>query len=129
MATNALERAVLEAARKFIQTWKGPDARDLRLAVGALEAWEQTQDPTVTERGWHEVAEGDELRSVKNGKFYKITRTLKVKGGYEITLEGVPKTITRPTIAEPSATVRRGATGDAIDLLGHVFSSGPVRAS
>jgi hypothetical protein len=125
MATNALERAVIEAARVLVSTtaYATPALSD---ALAALDAHEKAAEPKVTERGWHEVAEGDHLKSVRNQKFYPVVKVLKVRKGYEITLK-MPTgelTITRPTAAEPSATVRRGGTGDAVDLLTHVFSSG-----
>lgn len=122
MASNALERAVIEAARR----WAADPSQDDRLtdAVLRLEAWERTQDPTVVEIGWHEVAEGDQLKSIKNGKFYPVTGSLKVKDGYAISVQGAPKPIVRPTAAEPTATVRRGPTGSAVDTFTHVFSSG-----
>jgi hypothetical protein len=130
MATNQYERAVIEAARSWcehvetdgLQGLYGP----LMDALEALDAYHAAAEPKVTERGWHEVAEGDHLKSVRNQKFYPVVKVLKVRKGYEITLK-MPTgelTITRPTAAEPSATVRRGGTGDAVDLLTHVFSSG-----
>lgn len=124
MATNELERAVIDAAREAI--YDDSKLIDLYKAVRALDAFHAQQAPQVTERGWHEVCEGDELMSVKNGQFYPVVKTLKVRKGHEITikLNGAEKTIVRPIDTEPSATVRRGATGDAMDLLTSVFSSG-----
>lgn len=135
MATNQYERAVIEAARSLTENYGNPCGPDgapwpewslLVQAVEALDAYHSKLEPKVTERGWHEVAQGDHLKSVKNGRFYPVVKVLKVRKGYEITLK-LPTgevTITRPTAAEPSATVRRGATGDAVDVLTHVFSSG-----
>lgn len=133
MATNPYERAVIEAARVYVQTdpynligsESDPAPVALAQAVAALDAYEKAAEPKVTELGWHEVTEGDHLKSVKNGKFYPVVKVLKVRRGYEITLRmpGKDLTITRPTAAEPYATVRRGPTGDAVDLLTHVFSS------
>lgn len=134
MATNQYERAVIEAARSYVRSdpygligsEADPAPVGLAQAVAALDAYHAKLEPKVTERGWHEVAEGDHLKSVKNGRFYPVVKVLKVRKGYEITIEagGKQTTITRPTAAEPSATVRRGGTGDAVDLLTHVFSSG-----
>jgi hypothetical protein len=134
VATNQYERAVIEAARSYVRSdpyglvgsEADPAPVGLAQAVAALDAYHAKLEPKVTERGWHEVAEGDHLKSVKNQKFYLVVKVLKVRKGYEITLK-MPTgelTITRPTAAEPSATVRRGGTGDAVDLLTHVFSSG-----
>lgn len=127
MATNQYERAVIEAARSAVYDEDGSPMLRLFEAVKALDAYHAKLEPKVTERGWHEVAEGDHLKSVKNGKFYPVVRVLKVqRGKYEITIDagGKQTTITRPTAAEPMAIVRRGETGDAVDLLTHVFSSG-----
>lgn len=76
---------------------------------------------------WDLVAEGDQLKSIKNGKFYPVTRTVALKGGQvavTIMLGEVPRTITRPTPAEPMAIVRRGPTGAAVDVFVSVMSSG-----
>lgn len=130
MAANELERAVLAAARAVaaIQvpgfTAEAEAKNVLRRAVAELEAWGATQDPTIQEIGWHELTEGDELRSVRNGRYYPVTKVLKVRNGYEISLAGIPKAIIRPTKNEPTATIRRGPTGQAVDTLIHVFSSG-----
>ena len=127
MAGNALERAVVEAARALVAEQRQETYLECRLelAVGAYEAWLATQDPQILELGWHEVAEGDHVRSAKNGRYYPVTSVLKIRGGkWELTLAGVPNKITRPNAAEPTATVRRGPTGSAVDTLLHVFSSG-----
>lgn len=122
LPSNALERAVIAAARSYS---RGEiSGEKFNNAVRALEAWEATQLPEVMEIGWHELAEGDALRSAKNGRFYEVTNVLKVKAGYEIKLNGVPNKISRPTPAEPTAWVQRGTTGTAVDTLTHVFSSG-----
>lgn len=83
---------------------------------------------TSTEKSieWHQLAEGDELRSVKTGNFYPVTRVLKRAAGYQITVtmpDGSHQQIIRPTPAEPRAVVRRGPTGQTVDLFVHVFSS------
>lgn len=75
--------------------------------------------------GWHEVVEGDQVKSVRNGRFYPVVATAKVGGSIHVTLDldGKHKTVIRPTPAEPKATVRRGATGQAVDVFIEVFSS------
>jgi len=126
---NNLERAVVTAARRLADNPSpcDPDGvmwlewKDL---VQAVKAYESSLIPGEQEIGWHKLAEGDELKSRKNGRFYPVTKVLKVKAGYEITLAGVPNKIVRPNEAEPSAVVRRGATGQAVDEFVHVFSSG-----
>ena len=74
---------------------------------------------------WREVVAGDQLRSVKTGKFFEVLGTTKVSGGYAIRVQLAtgPKTITRPTAAEPTATVIRGETGKVVDVFVEVFSS------
>ena len=131
MTANPLERAVIDAARFWRRATTTIELSDralsVRKAVEALEAWEAGQDPEVREIGWHEVAEGDALKSVKNGKFYPVLSTLKVRGGYRITIAlgpGRHTAITRPTPEEPSAFVKRGQAGAAVDIFVDVFSSG-----
>jgi hypothetical protein len=126
MASNALERAVIEAAKVFVQAAGYEGEASLVEAIADLEAHERTQDPTVAERGWHEVTEGDHLRSIKNGKFYPVVGILKVqRGKYQVVLlvAGQRQMVTRPTDAEPTAWVKRGPTGEAVDTITHVFSS------
>lgn len=120
---NPLERAVIAAARRFQDA--SSDA-ELIGAVLALEAWEATQDPEVQEIGWHELAEGDLLKSVKNGRFYPVLSTLKTTGGYRVTIQAgeKPATVVRPSPGEPTAFVKRGATGASVDMFVNVFSSG-----
>jgi len=128
MAENALERAVLVAARAWAKSVQADRAEGfhgpLAEAVDRYEAWLATQDPTVSELGWHEVAAGDEVRSRKNGRWYAVRSVLRVAGGKtRLELVGVPKPIERPSDAEPTATVRRGPDGQAVDTLLNVFSS------
>jgi len=126
MTANPLERAVIEAARKAVYDNTPGWLVALHRAVQALEAWEATQDPEVREVGWHEVAEGDQLKSVRNGKFYPVRSTQKNKDGHRIVIAlGAESTraITRPTAEEPTAFVKRGAVGAAVDVFVNVFSS------
>lgn len=134
MTANPLERAVIDAARslaEFHASMNVPHASSpavaLDAAVKALAAWEATQDPEAREIGWHEVAEGDQLKSIKNGKFYLVDSTLAVAGGRVRILIRTGSTLTpiiRPTDAEPSAFVKRGQAGAAVDVFVNVFSSG-----
>lgn len=129
MTTNPYERAVIEAARLLtarVLHDVSTDLLPLVNALDALDAHEASLAPGIRERDWHEVTEGDELLG-NNGKFYPVTRTLKVqRGKYEIVvkLPSGEKVLTRPTPEAPSATVRRGAAGQAVDLFVNVFSSG-----
>lgn len=128
MSSNPLERAVIEAARSLARaTADEALITDLFHAVQALEAWEDTQDPGVREIGWHEVAEGDQLKSIKNGKFYPVVSAQKNRDGYRIAIQLNPHSVmavTRPSANEPSAFVKRGQAGHAVDMFVNVFSSG-----
>lgn len=73
---------------------------------------------------WSLLAEGDQLKSLKNGKFYEVERAMKMADGVHIRLAGIAREIVRPTPAEPRATVRRGPTGKAVDVWVEVLSSG-----
>lgn len=134
MTANPLERAVIEAARKFCddESWDQGDPFPTYLfdAVVALAAHKASLAPGIQEGiGWHEVAEGDELRG-NNGKFYPVVRTLKVqRGRYDIVVRvgETDMVLTRPTEKDPTATVRRGPTGRAVDDFVHVFSSNAGR--
>lgn len=127
MTINPLERAVIAAARSFSRDRVPHLEERLHEAIGALEAWEATQDPEVREVGWHEVAEGDQLRSAKNGKFYPVLRVDSIRGGKKkITIQAGRDwtTVERPSPTEPSAFVKRGQAGAAVDMFVNVFSSG-----
>lgn len=131
---NALERAVIEAVR----TWRASHIRTIAAtqpierAIDALAEHEATMAAAgVVEVDWKLVAEGDELRS-KSGSFFPVTATKREwrmgrpTGNFliTVTLPTGDKTLTRPNTAEPTATVRRGAAGRAVDTFVHVFSSG-----
>lgn len=129
MTLNPLERAVIEAARSLVRSVPElgtelfmPSAAPLVAAVKALDAPREVQ-----EIGWHEIAEGDELRSAKNGRLYPVLSVLKLAGRrYRITLRTGKKrtSIERPTPEEPTAHVRRGPAGRAVETFVHVFTSG-----
>ena len=135
---NDLQKAVIEAARAYVRSdpynligsQSDPAPVALAGAIDALEVWEKAQDPEVREIGWHEVAEGDQLKSVKTGKFYPVLRVETVLTDARITIElsqGRHTTITRPIKDEPTAFVKRGATGKAVDVFVDVFSSGEAK--
>lgn len=128
MTDNAVERAVLAAAREWHREGlphSGSTEDALEAAIGRYETWLAAQDPALVERGWHEVAAGDLLLSQATGKTYPVLSSLKVKGGYKIKVQlpTGPKDIVRPNDKEPTAHVQRGQDGSAVDLLAHVFSS------
>ena len=124
MTASPLERAVIEAARSFA---KDPSYEHTCALWDAVDALDAAQDPEVREVGWHEVAEGDQLKSIKNGKFYPVASTQKNRDGYRIVIAlsaGSVRAITRPTPEEPTAFVKRGQTGAAVDMFVNVFTSG-----
>lgn len=130
---NELERAVIEAARKFANGLSSSGhGQALIAAVNRLEQHEKAHAADgVVEVDWATVAEGDGLRS-RSGTFYRVVGTKRewkmgsATGKFLITVQLPigPKTLARPSPAEPRATVRRGATGKAVDQFVHVFSSG-----
>jgi hypothetical protein len=127
VTANPHERAVIEAAKAYGLD-DGADRHNALIgALDALATYEATLTPGVKEIDWHEVTEGDELQGSDGTTFRPVLKTLKARGGrYEITvkLNTGPKTLVRPTKEAPSATVRRGAAGQAVDVFVNVFSSG-----
>lgn len=125
MATDPLERAVLAAARSLVSDWKADrttNGHGLIAAVNALDAADLPQ-----EIAWHEVASGDQLKSLKNGRFYPVSGVIVLKDGRRQITIGMPtgqKAIVRPTPEEPSAFVKRGRDGVAVDMFVNVFTSG-----
>lgn len=129
---NSYERAVIEAARRAVNS-TGPAAADeLHRAVKALELHEQhLTDAGTAEIEWSLVAAGDEIRG-KSGAFFPVIRTRRdvqmgrFTGSYviEVGLPGGPRSIVRPHDSEPFATVKRGPDGRAVDEFVSVFSSG-----
>lgn len=80
----------------------------------------------MPELHWREVVEGDQVKSMKNGKFYLVVKTLAVQGGkVEVTIQAGAKQVkvVRPSAEEPKAVVIRGDTGAAVDVFLSVFSS------
>lgn len=78
------------------------------------------------EISWSHLTEGDQLKSVKNGRFYPVRKVQAIMGGkvkIELDIPG-SKPIERPTAAEPKAWVKRGQTGEAVDMFVQVFASG-----
>jgi hypothetical protein len=127
MATDPLERAVIEAARQLYH--EGPEddwaKNSVILAMGKLIEAEESRE-RGTEIEWHELAEGDQLRSAKTGLFWEVIAVQKIKDGYQIGIRKDDKRalITRPTEAEPTAWVKRGPTGQIVDSFVTVWSSG-----
>lgn len=130
MNRRELERAVITAARSWHTSIQADRAEGfhggLSDAVTALDAFEAEQaEAGITEIEWRELAAGDRLKSIKNGKFYHVESVLAVgRGKRRIRLTGVPDAIERPTEKEPKAIVKRGPDGKAVSMFVNVFSSG-----
>lgn len=72
---------------------------------------------------WGLVVEGDEIYSAKTKKWYEVTGSVSIKdtGKVKIFARGIPKAFER-TAADP-VTVRRGPTGEAVDVIQLIFSA------
>jgi len=117
------ERAVIEAAR----AWRRRTRVDPRADALFFEAIDALDTPDAEQSiSWRELAEGDHLKSAKTGVFWEVISVHAMRDGYKIgiRLGGKRALITRPTLAEPEAIVRRGQTGRAVDMFVNVFSSG-----
>lgn len=138
---NALERAVIEAARRFVQADRDAEVppagtQELRVheAIGALEKHELAQAAAgLTEVPWAQVAEGDQVQG-KSGALYPVVATKrewklgKPTGKFVITIDMAQgrREIVRPSEAQPEAIVKRGDAGAVVDVFVNVFSSGDL---
>lgn len=124
---NDLERAVIEAARRFTNGLpSGGHGQAVINAVKRLEGHERSQAATGVSEGvaWNTIAIGDRVKG-KTG-FYPVTDVLALAAGrtrLTIDVRGDRKVITRPTETEPTATVKRGPDGTAVQAFVDVFSS------
>jgi len=76
---------------------------------------------------WGMVVEGDEIKSVKTGRWYAVSSTSTTPTDARVRLVGVAKMLIRPLRDEVPANIhRRGPTGDAVDMFVVAFS-GPNR--
>lgn len=76
---------------------------------------------TEKEIRWGLVVESDQIHSAKTGKWYEVERVRLVRGKVEVKVAGVPKPMT-PQDPKHMVLVRRGPTGDAVDLIEIIFS-------
>jgi hypothetical protein len=126
---NALERAVIEAARAWHDSVQCRRAEGffppLAEALDALKEHEKAMAAGIREIDWSLVAVGDEVQG-KSGTFYPVLRAVKVGDKYVIQIRMLngDYTITRPSESQPMATVRRGQDGRAVDVFVDVLSSG-----
>jgi hypothetical protein len=85
---------------------------------------------TEEERPWSLVVESDQVFSAKTGKWYTVRSTsLLPTGKVRIRFEGVAKPFEVPTVdpatGKPAmAKVRRGPTGEAVDIINEIMRSG-----
>jgi hypothetical protein len=81
---------------------------------------------TDQEITWAEVVESDEIYSAKTGKHYPVISSVRLKTGkMRVAARGLPKPVEMDLAA--TVTVRRGPTGQAVDLLNTILWSGPNR--
>lgn len=70
---------------------------------------------------WGDAVESDEIKS-KNGRWYEVISVARLKGGKEVRvrLKGIKNLVTRN--ASDPVELKRGVTGDAVDVIGVIFS-------
>ena len=115
------ERVVVEAARRFVALLPvylpasaTPEVVRLKYAVDALDA-EQT--PAEKELTWDQVAEGDSVQV--GGKWFEVLETR--PGSVRAKSPAGQVGTFRRTVP---VLVRRGRSGQAVDVLGSVLWSG-----
>lgn len=70
-----------------------------------------------------QLVEGDQLLSAKTGRWYEVTNVSTTTAEARIRLAGVGPLLIKPIKEEiPQDMVRRGKTGDAMDLFITIFS-------
>lgn len=123
---NAYERAVIEAARRYLRNTESDV--DLIGATFRLEEYERAQAVAGIAEGvdWHTVAAGDQIQG-KSGTFYPVLHVQAITGGkvrlIVKTAQG-ERPLLRPSDSQPTATVKRGPDGCAVQQFVNVFSSG-----
>lgn len=127
MATDPFEMAVIDAAISWAREERNellPEDRLNNAVAALLEHRKQLGE--VTEVEWCTVAIGDSVRA-KTGTMWEVKSSLRMQDGtYSLTLAHGEKTstVSRPSKDAPTAWVRRGADGRAVDSFVHVFASG-----
>jgi hypothetical protein len=114
------ELKVIEAAKAY---WRNADAADshnaLMDAVEALEA-DRKNGPEMPVT-WFQVVESDQIWSDKTKKWYEVISSVPVGDRMRIQAKGLPKTIN--PLASADVRVRRGATGQTMDMWNVVWSA------
>lgn len=129
------ERVVVEAAVR----WARGHTTDSPLAAAVDALLAERAGPQLETVGitWAQVVEGDQIFRAANGspcppddaagKWFEVIRSGPLGGTdrMRINARGIPKPI--QPVAKNPVTVKRGATGKAIDNLGSVLWSGAVQ--
>lgn len=120
--------AVIAAAEAYVDSDSSVDQHNALFdAVTALRKRQQRPASPRTEetsRTWGEVVDGDEILSVKTGRWYEVTGTVLLDDGVtvKVNIRQAPhKPILRP--ASDPVMVKRGITGDAVDLFQVLWSA------
>ncbi len=74
---------------------------------------------------WRHVVESDEVFSERTKKFYPVVQVSSSAAGVRVFMKGIPKAVMRKP--DDPVTVRRGATGKAVDVFLDVLYSGEKR--
>lgn len=127
------ERVVVEAARAFIRAAvpRPDELQSLDEAVAALDAerFDSIKDghreiPTT----WDQVVEGDEIYSAKTRRWYEVREAGALpEGRRKIVAAGLPRPIKPMAVGD--VLVRRGRTGQAVDMFASVLWSMPTTPS
>ena len=116
------ELKVIEAARAWA-AWQdaleSDQAKALWDAVDALEA-DRKDGPEQTTT-WGQVVESDQIWSDKTRKWYEVISSVLVGDRMRIQAKGLPKAIN--PLASADVRVRRGATGQTMDMWNVVWSA------
>jgi hypothetical protein len=118
------ELRVIEAAKTWhdvsLVTYEaGEAARALWNAVQALEAEREAGEMTID---WFQVVESDQIWSEKTKKWYQVISSVALDNDrMRIQAKGLPKSIT--PLASADVRVRRGATGQTMDMWNVVWSA------
>jgi hypothetical protein len=75
---------------------------------------------------WAEVVESDEIYSASKARYFPVISSVRLATGkMRVTAKGLPKPVEMPL--GDTVLVRRGPTGQAVDLINTILWSGPNR--
>lgn len=75
---------------------------------------------TEPERTWGEVVESDEIYSAATDRWYEVQSSSRDGGKMRVRVKGIAKMLIKDVGAP--VRLRRGATGDVVDLFAVLFS-------